>query len=399
MSPQTAALPLMFILTVTAIKDAVEDYRRAMLDDEVNTSAATKLGNWRNVNQPRDPRNWLERLLGLNSPGRITKGVRKLWEREASMNSRVELQRTGNLVSESVANFNSLSLDNDANGNQLEDIQSIDSHSYPPIVSNPTQSSTSSSNLVRNTSSATLAASSSSGVLDRSKQISGSARWERTLWKKLEVGDVVLLRENEQVPADIVVLSTSDPDGVCYLETKNLDGETNLKPRRAVNATSRILSEGDIERSAFVLDSEPPHPNLYLYSGVLRFQDQTSDQLKDEPVTINEVLLRGCSIRNTAWIIGLVVFTGKDTKIMLNGGDTPSKQSKIEKETNFNVVVNFVVLLMMCTVSAVLNGIFDSRSGTSAALFEEGSDPSSSNVLNAMITFACVYLSVKRTSL
>ncbi len=389
----------MFILTVTAIKDAVEDYRRAMLDDEVNTSAATKLGNWRNVNQPRDPRNWLERLLGLNSPGRITKGVRKLWEREASMNSRVELQRTGNLVSESVANFNSLSLDNDANGNQLEDIQSIDSHSYPPIVSNPTQSSTSSSNLVRNTSSATLAASSSSGVLDRSKQISGSARWERTLWKKLEVGDVVLLRENEQVPADIVVLSTSDPDGVCYLETKNLDGETNLKPRRAVNATSRILSEGDIERSAFVLDSEPPHPNLYLYSGVLRFQDQTSDQLKDEPVTINEVLLRGCSIRNTAWIIGLVVFTGKDTKIMLNGGDTPSKQSKIEKETNFNVVVNFVVLLMMCTVSAVLNGIFDSRSGTSAALFEEGSDPSSSNVLNAMITFACVYLSVKRTSL
>ncbi|KAN0126049.1 P-type ATPase [Russula decolorans] len=387
-SPQTAALPLMFILTVTAIKDAVEDYRRAMLDEEVNTSAATKLGKWRNVNQPRDPRNWLEKLLGLNSPGRITKGVRKLRDREASSNSRVELQRTGNFAGESVTNFRSLSLDRGNGGNQLDDIQSIDSHSYPPIVgNNPTQPSTSSSNLVRNTSSATLAAS-SSGVLDQSKQISGSARWERTLWKKLEVGDVVLLRDNEQVPADIVVLSTSDPDGVCFLETKNLDGETNLKPRRAVNATSRILTEGDIEHSAFVLDSEPPHPNLYLYNGVLRFQDQTSNQLKDEPVTINEILLRGCSIRNTAWVIGLVVFTGKDTKIMLNGGDTPSKQSKIEKETNFNVVVNFVVLLAMCTVSAVLNGVFDSRTGTSAALFEEGSDPSSSNVLNAMVTFA-----------
>jgi phospholipid-translocating ATPase len=380
----------MFILTVTAIKDAVEDYRRAMLDEEVNTSAATKLGKWRNVNQPRDPRNWLEKLFGLNSPGRITKGVRKLRDREASSNSRVELQRTGNLAGESVTNFSSLSLDRGNGGNQLEDIQSIDSHSYPPIVgNNPTQPSTSSSNLVRNTSSATLAAS-SSGVLDQSKQISGSARWERTLWKKLEVGDVVLLRDNEQVPADIVVLSTSDPDGVCFLETKNLDGETNLKPRRAVNATSRILTEGDIEHSAFVLDSEPPHPNLYLYNGVLRFQDQTSNQLKDEPVTINEILLRGCSIRNTAWVIGLVVFTGKDTKIMLNGGDTPSKQSKIEKETNFNVVVNFVVLLAMCTVSAVLNGVFDSRTGTSAALFEEGSDPSSSNVLNAMVTFAYV---------
>ena len=389
-SPQTAALPLMFILTVTAIKDAVEDYRRAMLDEEVNTSAATKLGGWRNVNQPGDPRNWFERLFELNSPGRITRGVRKLREREASVDSRVVLQRTGNLAGESVADFRSLSLDRDGGGRGLEDIQSIDSHSYPPLVSNnPTQPSASSSNLVRSASSATLATS-SSGVLNRSKRISGFARWERTLWKKLEVGDVVLLRENEQVPADIVVLSTSDPDGVCYLETKNLDGETNLKPRKAVNATSRILSEEDVESSAFVLDSEPPHPNLYLYNGVLRFQDQTSGQLKDEPVTINEMVLRGCSIRNTAWVIGLVVFTGKDTKIMLNGGDTPSKQSKIEKETNFNVVVNFVVLLSMCTVSAVLNGIFDSRTGTSAALFEAGSDPSSSNVLNAMVTFAYV---------
>jgi phospholipid-translocating ATPase len=398
-SPQTAALPLLFILTVTAIKDAVEDYRRAMLDEEVNTSAATKLSNWRNVNQPRDSRNWFERLFGLKSPGRVTKGVRKLREREASTSSRVELQRIGNFVSESTADFSSLSLDRGDGGNQLEDIQSIDSHSYPPIaVNNPTQPSTSSSSLVRNTSSATLAAS-SSGVLDQSKQISGSARWERTLWKKLEVGDVVLLRENEQVPADIVVLSTSDPDGVCYLETKNLDGETNLKPRRAVNATSRILSEEDIERSAFVLDSEPPHPNLYLYNAVLRFQDRTSNQLKDEPVTINELLLRGCSIRNTTWVIGLVVFTGKDTKIMLNGGDTPSKQSKIEKETNFNVVVNFVVLLSMCSVSAILNGVFDSRTGTSAALFEDGSDPSSSNVLNAMVTFAYVSPFVERISL
>jgi phospholipid-translocating ATPase len=392
-SPQTAALPLLFILTVTAIKDAVEDYRRAILDEEVNTSAATKLGNWRNVNQPKDPRNWLERLLGLNSPGRVTRGVRKLREREASADSRVVLQRTGNRGSESLANFSSLSLDGDAGGRRLEDIQSVDSHSYPPILSNdPARpSSASSQNLIGITSSLTLApSSSSSGVVNWPKPISRSARWERTLWKKLEVGDVVLLHENEQVPADIVVLSTSDPDGLCYLETKNLDGETNLKPRKAVHATSHILSEGDVERSAFFLDSEPPHPNLYLYNGVLRFQDQNSGQLKGEPVTINEMLLRGCTIRNTAWAIGLVVFTGKDTKIMLNGGDTPSKRSKIEKETNFNVIVNFVLLLLMCGVTAILNGIFYSRTGTSAALFEAGSDPSSSNVLNALVTFAYV---------
>jgi phospholipid-translocating ATPase len=71
------------------------------------------------------------------------------------------------------------------------------------------------------------------GVVDWKKHTGGSARWERTLWKKLEVGDIILLRDKEQVPADIVVLSTDDPDGMCYLETKNLDSETNHKPRKA----------------------------------------------------------------------------------------------------------------------------------------------------------------------
>lgn len=64
-TPQIAMLPLVAILGMTAIKDAVEDWRRATLDEEVNTSAATKLGNWKNVNQPADPRNWFERLFQL----------------------------------------------------------------------------------------------------------------------------------------------------------------------------------------------------------------------------------------------------------------------------------------------------------------------------------------------
>lgn len=65
-NPQIGMLPLLAILGMTAIKDGVEDWRRARLDNEVNNSAATKLGGWRNVNQPVDPRTWLERVLGLN---------------------------------------------------------------------------------------------------------------------------------------------------------------------------------------------------------------------------------------------------------------------------------------------------------------------------------------------
>ena len=173
----------------------------------------------------------------------------------------------------------------------------------------------------------------SSGVVDWSQQSRGTAHWERTLWKKLEAGDFVLLRDNEQIPADIVVLATSHADSLAFVETKNLDGETNLKIRKALKATSAMQSEEDLERAHFVIDSEPPHANLYSYNGVLKYWPAGGDakhpaagvpgEEKQEAITINELLLRGCMIRNTKWVIGMVVFTGGDTKIMLNGGDTP----------------------------------------------------------------------------
>ena len=395
-------LPLAFILLVTAIKDGIEDYRRNALDEEVNTSAATKLGGgWRNVNQPTDSRNPLQKLLGINPPGKVTKGVRKLREREAGeagQGVRVVLSKgSDDMASVFTRDISQSSLDlRGAGGRRLNDIQSIDSHSYPPatLVEHPQHQTldgkvappwTESGSLTQYQQS--VHSQSSLGVVDWRKRTGGSITWERTLWKKLEVGDIVLLRDNDQVPADIVVLSTSDPEGMCYLETKNLDGETNLKPRKSVRATSSITSEDDIEKSSFYLDSEPPHQNLYHYHGILRYTDPITNEEKQEPVTINELLLRGCAVRNTAWIIGLVVFTGSDAKIMLNGGDTPSKQSKIEKETNFNVIVNFVLLSLMCLVAAIFSGLEDSKTGTSAAYFEVNSDPTSSTVVNAIVTF------------
>ncbi|CCO29664.1 phospholipid-translocating ATPase [Rhizoctonia solani AG-1 IB] len=131
-------------------------------------------------------------------------------------------------------------------------------------------------------------------------------KWERTLWKKLEVGDIVLLRDNDQVPADTIVLATSDADGLAYVETKNLDGETNLKLRKALKATRWISGEEDLApgRCQFVIDSEPPHAGLYVYNGVLRYRSRSSSdgpiEDKVEPVTINEVLLRGCRHKNHA---------------------------------------------------------------------------------------------------
>lgn len=104
-----------------------------------------------------------------------------------------------------------------------------------------------------------------------------------------------------------------------------------------------IQHEEDVEHAQFIVDSEPPHANLYSYNGVLRYREKAEGPGREHPivegrklgatkdrqeaVTINELLLRGCALRNTTWIIGLVVYTGEDTKIMLNQGKRPIHDS------------------------------------------------------------------------
>ncbi|WVQ83216.1 hypothetical protein IAT38_005355 [Cryptococcus sp. DSM 104549] len=404
-------LPLLAILGMTAIKDAIEDWRRGNLDNEVNNSAATKLEGWRNVNQPKDPRTFFERLFNMGpDPTKPSRGVKKLRDREASQGNQIIMD----------THKNNLQQDEDP----VEDVLIIDKESYPlenmpsmdvPSVNYGGGSSASLADppseaasfayaqqhqhsrnplIPRNSTSSlpSMMSRKSVGVMDWSRPGRGSAQWERTLWKKLEVGDLVLLRDNEQVPADIIVLSTSNDDGLCFIETKNLDGETNLKIRRALKATASISSEEDLEHAHFVVDSEPPHANLYTYNGVLRYTPaeeymKGGGEEKADAITINELLLRGCSLRNTKWVIGMVVFTGADTKIMMNGGETPSKRSKIEKETNFNVVMNFVILIVLCLVTAILHGWYRSLSGTSADLYEPGAEASDNIYLDSVIIF------------
>lgn len=319
-------LPLVAILTITAIKDAIEDSRRHALDNEVNNSAVTRLGDWNNVNQPVDNRPWWQ-CWGSRAGKSVSRGVRKLREKEGEYDSRFLYTDT---------------LEADAAYGQptLEDQMSKNGSSYtiePPSVYPPGRPRAQTmDSFDPSVSGHSTRSRKSSDVVSYDHATPGTAKWERTLWKKLEVGDIVLLKENDQIPADLAVLSTSDPDGVCFIETKNLDGETNLKPRKSLKATMGIANEEDIEHARFWVDAEAPHANLYSFNGLLKYRSRGDDvgrehpviegrqrelaKEQQEPVTINELLLRGCALRNTKWVIGLVLFTGADTKIMMNQG-------------------------------------------------------------------------------
>jgi phospholipid-translocating ATPase len=145
-----------------------------------------------------------------------------------------------------------------------------------------------------------------------------------------------LLRENDIIPADILILSSSEPDGTCFIETKNLDGETNLKVKRGPNETNHIMNPIDCVNFRFYVDAEEPNANLFNFQARLVYYEEGKESVV--PIGFQSLLLRGCVLRNTRWSIGIVIYTGRDSKIILNSGPTPSKRSRVDKQINPQVL-------------------------------------------------------------
>lgn len=131
-------------------------------------------------------------------------------------------------------------------------------------------------------------------------------------WRNVRVGDIVRLQGNDFFPADLVIVASSEPEGLCYIETSNLDGETNLKIKQANPATSHFTSPETVSSFTGYLRSEQPNNSLYTYEGTLQMGN------KEIPLSPDQLLLRGAQLRNTAWMYGLIVFTGHETKLMRN---------------------------------------------------------------------------------
>lgn len=154
--------------------------------------------------------------------------------------------------------------------------------------------------------------------------------WKQVSWEDLRVGDFVKIMDNEPLPADILICSTSEEENVAFVETKNLDGETNLKSRRAVGPLTELRNAkqcADLQY-AFRIQCERPDTDMYRLNANVIVQGSTSS------VDLSTTLLRGTVLRNTGWVIGIVLFTGLDTKIVMNSGGTPSKRSKVERQMN-----------------------------------------------------------------
>jgi phospholipid-translocating ATPase len=177
-----------------------------------------------------------------------------------------------------------------------------------------------------------------------------SKHWATIKWSDVQVGNIIKLQRDDAVPADIVLLHVDGPNGIAYIETMALDGETNLKTKQAPPSLAKCcgMLDGLAEcRAHFVV--EDPNLDLYNFDGRVTIHDETL------PLTTNEIVFRGSTIRNTSSAIGMVINTGEECKIRMNANKSPRIKSPamqtISNKIVVIVVIFVIILALFCAIA------------------------------------------------
>lgn len=165
-------------------------------------------------------------------------------------------------------------------------------------------------------------------------------------WADLKVGDIIRVDINQEIPADILCIHA--PKDVVFISTMNLDGETNLKERTIPFAT---LSKDTLSEFSGTIMCDKPNESLEYWDGNVHSSalDQTLN------CSIKNTILRGCTLKNTDYCFGIVLYVGQETKIMMNSKKAPRKVSKVMLTMNYMLYTVFAFQIGLVLVFAGLS--------------------------------------------
>uniref|UniRef100_A0A2I3FZQ8 Phospholipid-transporting ATPase n=1 Tax=Nomascus leucogenys TaxID=61853 RepID=A0A2I3FZQ8_NOMLE len=219
-------------------------------------------------------------------------------------------------------------------------------------------------------------------VNNRQSEVLINSKLQNEKWMNVKVGDIIKLENNQFVAADLLLLSSSEPHGLCYVETAELDGETNLKVRHALSVTSELGADiSKLARFDGIVVCEVPNNKLDKFMGILSWKD-SKHSLNNE-----KIILRGCILRNTSWCFGMVIFAGPDTKLMQNSGKTKFKRTSIDRLMNTLVLWIFGFLICLGIILAIGNSIWESQTGDQFRTFLFWNEGEKSSVFSGFLTF------------
>ncbi|XP_044065257.1 phospholipid-transporting ATPase ID isoform X2 [Siniperca chuatsi] len=218
-------------------------------------------------------------------------------------------------------------------------------------------------------------------VNNRQSQVLIRGSLQNEKWMNVRVGDIIKLENNQFVAADLLLLSSSEPHGLCYIETAELDGETNMKVRQSVSVTSELGDQNNLASFDGEVVCEPPNNKLDRFCGTLYWRD------KKYTLTNQNMLLRGCVLRNTEACYGLVIFAGPDTKLMQNSGRTKFKRTSIDRLMNTLVLWIFGFLVCMGVILAVGNAVWEREVGSLFQSYLPWDPPVDNFLFSAFLSF------------
>ncbi|KAM9323420.1 phospholipid-transporting ATPase IC isoform 2-T2 [Pholidichthys leucotaenia] len=237
-------------------------------------------------------------------------------------------------------------------------------------------------------------------INNRKCEVMLNGRFQEAKWMDIQVGDVVRMKKDEFTPADVLLLSSSNPNSLCYVETAELDGETNLKFKLGLRVTDEGLQEErQLAEFNALIQCEEPNNRLDKFVGAMTWNGE------QYPLELDNMLLRGCKIRNTEYSHGLVIFAGADTKIMKNGGKTRFKRTNIDILMNYTVYIIFGLLILVSAGLAIGHAFWYKDIGAKAWYLYDGKSQTSDYrgflsfwgyiiVLNTMVPIS-LYVSVE----
>ncbi|CAA9988409.1 guanylyl cyclase, putative [Plasmodium knowlesi strain H] len=168
-------------------------------------------------------------------------------------------------------------------------------------------------------------------------------------WMDLTVGSIIRLIENEQVPADILLLSCNNNEGLVYIETSLINGQTNLNKKSCVNETRNETSIYGICNIRGRIICEKPNSNMESFNGSLKLDAHP----RATSLSINNVVFKGSYIKNTDYIFGVIIYTGTDTKIMKNILKSAYKSGNVNRELNIYTILT-IIFTFICVFISVL---------------------------------------------
>ena len=186
--------------------------------------------------------------------------------------------------------------------------------------------------------------------------------WEQTISGDLQIGELILVTQDNTFPADLILLDSGLNDGICFIETGTLDGEKTLKQKDSpkefagkLNDINKDPLEG-FDISGHVI-TDPPNQDLYLLSKIMKVSFNKGPE-EIIPLSAKQLLLKGAKLKNTSFVIGIIVYVGHDCKIMKNAKDPVTKYSSLERLMNFGLVAIFIFQAILCIIAAILRGIY-----------------------------------------